>query len=197
MRVFLLSILLGCLGCSCTTPAALDSQSAVEGNDLTAILSGCGQQLAGSGYLVCRQPEGKATSQEMIVVHTPPNLNCEETACTFVKVFFPDGRPALEIAIPKGKSFSEISWKDLLGKDLFDITDRGFYAVSVTTHFLHEGQILKTYAEGMIFMHVVKRAYMSLIESKDDENFRWIWQTPRNQSIKLTSGYRVYIGANE
>ena len=194
--MFLALIILS--GCSCThTAKQLDNQSAVENNDLTALMSGCGQQLVNSGYLVCRENEGQATKDEFLVIHTPPDLKCNTDNCTYAKVFFPDGRPTLEKGIPSGTSLLRISWEEIVNKSIFVLTDRGFYAVSITTKYLgSDGQERQSYAQGMIFMHVVKKNYTSLVENQDDPNFTWIWKTPQNQTIKMTTGYRVYVDLN-
>lgn len=195
MKVFSILSLLISIGCSCShSYKLLDSESAVSSNDLTAIMSGCGQQLAGSGYLVCREMEGIQTRFEFLEVHTPPDLNCKEENCTFVKLFFPDGRPAIEKSIQKGASSIRISWREITNKEAFEISDRGFYAVSIIAYYSGPDALeRKTYADGMIFMHVVRKEYISLIDNEEDENFYWIWKTEQNQTIKVTSGYRVYV----
>jgi len=182
-------------GCSCShSVKVLDSQSAILANDLTAILSGCGQQLAGSGYLVCRETELQNTRNEFLIVHTPPGLDCKQEACTFVKVFFSDGRPSLEKAIHKGDALIQIPWSEIVGKKVFDLSDRGTYSISIRTHYLGPDGIERiAFAEGRILMLVVRKEYTSLIENEDDEAFYWIWKTKQNQTLKVTTGYRVYI----
>jgi len=181
-------------GCSCSHTRILDSQSAIQANDLTAILSGCGQQLAGSGFLVCREAEGTTTQNEFLIVHTPPDLECKSEACTFVKIFFTDGRPTLEKSIPKGQALVKIPWTEIVKKPLFDLSDRGTYSVSIRTHYLGPDGIERiTFAEGRILMLVVRKEYTSLIENEQDEAFYWIWKTQHNQTIKATTGYRVYV----
>jgi hypothetical protein len=195
MRLFSVLLLFPLLGCSCSSPPKLiDPQNAIDYGDLTAIMSGCGQQLASSGYLICRENEGKTSKNEYLVVHTPPGLDCESDTCTYVRVFFPDGRPTLEKSIPKGQALIQIPWSELINKDVFDLTDRGFFSVSVTTHYKGpDNTKLKAFASGMVFMHVVRKAYTSLIENEDDENFTWIWKTENNQTLKVTTGWRVYV----
>lgn len=191
----ILFLLISCFGCSCASQnRVLDSQSAIEANDLTAILSGCGQQLAGSGYLVCRETEGQNAKTEFLIVHSPPTLNCKGDACTFVKVFFQNGRPTLEKSILKGDRILKIPWMELINKESFDLSDRGTYSVSVRTHFIGPDGIERvTYSAGQVFMWVVKKNYISLIENENDEAFYWIWKTAENQTLKVTTGYRVYV----
>ena len=172
----------------------MDPQSAVDGNDLTALISGCGAQLAHSGYLVCRQVESQPTREAFLVFHTPPQLNCQEEFCTYIKVFLPDGRPTLEKAIPKGESSIQVYWNELTDQETFSLSDRGFYGVSVTTYYLGpEGKRLKTFSSGLIFMHVTRKQYTSLFENEFDENFVWIWKTQYYQTLKVTTGYRAYV----
>ncbi len=195
MKYFLLVHILFFIGCSCThTSKQLDKQSAVENNDLTALMSGCGQQLVNSGYLICRENEGQVSKDEHLIIHTPPDLKCESDHCTYVKVFFPDGKPTLEKSIPSVTPLLRISWSEIVNKPVFDITDRGFYAVSITMKYLGpDGVERQTYAQGMVFMHVVRKEYTSLIENQDDPNFNWTWKTDQNQTIKMTTGYRVFV----
>ncbi len=195
---FLSVFLLLFLGCSCShSSKILDPQSAIQANDLTAIMSGCGQQLAGSGYLVCREAEAQSTRNEFIIVHTPPQLDCSGDACTFVRVFFADGRPTLEKAIPKGEALIKIPWYEIVNKEAFDISDRGTYSVSIRTHYKGPDGIERvTFSEGRILMFVVRKEYTSLIENEDDEAFYWIWKTELNQTLKVTTGYRVYLESN-
>src|SRR5690242_2220813 len=95
--------------CSCSQAIKkLDPQSAVGAGDLTTLLSGCGANQIGIGYVVCRMPEGSST-QDSIDVHAPPNVNCDdEKACVYFKIFFPDGRPTYVGSIPKDKSYASV-----------------------------------------------------------------------------------------
>lgn len=94
------------VGCNCThAPKVIDTQSAVAANDFTALISGCGQNQVGVGYLVCREIEGESTSDEYLEIHAPPNLNCDGSSCVYFKIFYPDGRPTYEGDIEKGKIF--------------------------------------------------------------------------------------------
>ena len=182
--------------CSCSQAIKkLDSQSAVGGGDVTALLSGCGANQIGIGYIVCRMPEGRATN-DSIKVHAPPEVNCDdENACVFFKIFFPDGRPTYVGSIPKGKSYASVSWSEMLDKKAFDPGDRGFYGVSVTIHYKGpDGVPMKSYSDGYIFLHVIKKEYVSLSDSGgEDENFVWSWKSDTSQTVKMTTGARVFV----
>jgi hypothetical protein len=194
--LFFLSI----ASCSCSqVPKKLDEQNAVSAGDLTVLLSGCGANQIGIGYIACRQVEGENTDDTFITIHTPPQVNCDEDACVYYKIFIPreGGRGTLEGSIKKSESSAKIAWNDLTDKPRFDIGDRGFYAVSLTIHYKSNGQNLKSYSSGYIFMHVTKRGYLSLNESSENENFVWIWNTPTNQKAKMTTGGRVYVSPSE
>jgi hypothetical protein len=191
-NVYLMLFILA--SCSCATSKVADPQSAVGSNDLTALISGCGQQQVGVGYIVCRMREGQTTQLEQIRVHAPPNLTCDEDACVFFRIYFPDGRPTYEGVVKKGESFAQVPFSEIVDKKTFDISDRGFYGVSVTLHYKDSnGVACRTYADGYIFMHVVKKEYVSLIENQEDENFVWTWKTKANQTIKMTTGFRVFV----
>lgn len=195
MRSFLLTLILMFVGCSCTSAKLkLDPQNAIEGNDLTALISGCGQQI-NSGYLVCRMIEG-STSNEYIYIHAPPNVDCDGDACTYFRIYFPDGKPTYEGVVKKGESFAKVAWSEIINKPKFDISDRGFYALSITLNFKDSfGNSRKTYADGYLFMHVVKKEYTSLLENERNEYFVWEWIAPTNQTVKMTTGFRVYVSS--
>jgi hypothetical protein len=193
MRLIFCLILFELFGCSCTTTPRLDPQSSVSANDLTALVSGCGQQVT-VGYLVCRMSEGSA-ADENIYIHAPPNLKCDDDkACVFFKIFFPDGRPTYEGVVKRGESYASVSWSEITNKKTFDPGDRGFYGVSITINYKGpDGMPLKTYADGYVFFHVVKKEYISLTENEEDESYVWKWKAPTNQTIKMTTGSRVYV----
>jgi hypothetical protein len=53
---------------------------------------------------------------------------------------------------------------------------------------------MKTYSDGYIFLHVVEKEYIALNDSGgEDENFVWTWTTKTNQTVKVTTGFRVYV----
>ncbi len=188
------------MGCSCTqAPKKLDPENAVSAHDFTALISGCGVNQIGIGYIACRMPEGAATADAFLYIHAPPKLNCEGEACVYYKVFIPreGGRNTLEGSIPKGESFAKIPWSDLTDKPQFDLADRGFYGVSVTVHYEVNGENLKTYSNGYVFMHVTKKGYLSLQESEDNESYVWQWTSPTGQKVKMTTGGRVYVSPLE
>ena len=193
---FLAFFTMALVGCSCTTlPKIQDTQSAVAANDLTALISGCGQNQVGVGYLVCREIEGGETHQEFLYIHAPPNLSCDDSgACVYFKIFYPDGRPTYEGNIKKGEAFAKIPLSALVDKSTFDLSDRDFYGISITLKYKSsDGIERKTYADGYLFLHVVRKNYVSLLEAENDEAFVWQWQTKENQTIKMTTGFRVFV----
>jgi hypothetical protein len=182
--------------CSCSQAIKkLDQQSAVGGGDVTTLLSGCGANQIGIGYIVCRMPEGSATN-DSIEVHVPPNVTCDDDkACVYFKIYLPGGRPTYEGSILKGNSYASVPWSEIVDKKTFDPGDRGFYGVSVTVNYRGpDGIHMKTYSNGYIFLHVVKKEYIALNDSGgEDEYFVWTWQTKTNQTVKVTTGLRVYV----
>jgi hypothetical protein len=141
-------------------------------------------------------PEGANAKTAFLQVHAPPNVECSSTSCVYFRIYLPDGRPTYEGSVKKGESFANVVLSELTNKPIFDIGDRGFYAVSVTIHSVGtNGVDIKTHLFGYLFIHVVKRDYISLLENEEDENFRWTWKSPTNQTIKLTTGGRVFVSA--
>ena len=196
-RRYLASLLVATALSSCSAAVKkIDHQTAVGAWDLTTLLSGCGQNQIGIGYLVCRMPEEAQAKDFSIEVHAPPNLVCDNhEACVHFKIFYPDGRPTFAGSIPKGQSSVEIPWTGLLDKESFELSDRGFYGVSVTVDYKGpEGLPLKSYSSGYVFLHVVRKDYVSLSDSGgEDENFVWTWKSKTNQTVKMTTGARVFV----
>jgi len=193
MRFFPFCILL-LYGCSCSHfGLKLDPEIAI-GNDYTVLMSGCGRETLVTGAILCRVIAGLNTKTEIIEFHAPPSLDCKGEHCTYVKIFFPDGRPALEKSILKGQGKIDVSWFELVEKEVFDLQDRGLFSVTVEMHYLDpQGEERKMYMEGVIFLRVIPPSYTSLELSEDDENFYWIWKA-KNQTLKLTTGGRAYVG---
>ena len=188
---------IGLTCCACTnTPKVLDSQNAVAANDLTTLISGCGVNPIGIGYIACRLPEGTKTKESFLFIHAPPQIQCDESACVHFKIFIPqeEGRNTFEGEIHSGESFTKVSWFDLTDKETLDLSDRGLYAISVALKYkAPSGETLKTYSDGYIFMHVPRKDNTSLIEASEDENYVWTWKAPTGQTVKMTTGARVYV----
>jgi hypothetical protein len=190
--MYWICILLLC-GCSCSHFGKLDPQRAI-GNDYTVFMSGCGRETVVSDAILCRVIAGLTTKTEVLEFHAPPDSDCKGEHCTYVKIFFPDGRPALEKSIPKGQSTLNVPWSEMMGKESFDLTDRGLFSVTVEMHYLDpQGEERRMYMEGMIFLRVISPSYTSLELSEDDENFYWVWKE-KKQTLKLTTGGRAYVG---
>ncbi|CAM6053545.1 unnamed protein product [Sphagnum tenellum] len=79
--------------------------------------------------------EGNHTKDEYLTFHVPPDLNCKADKCSYVRVYFSDGRPMYEGAIPKGGATLKLSMQELLNKEKFELSDRGFYGVSIELIF--------------------------------------------------------------
>jgi len=202
VTLFASLVLLASWSCS-RLPKVLDSQSAILGNDLTALMS-CNQAQVSVGWLVCREIEGTSAESEYLFVHAPPQVQCEnEKACVYFKIFFPDGRPTYEGNVKKGESYAKVPLSQIIDSNTFDQTTRGVYAVSVSMNYLtSDGVERKTFADGYLIVHLVKKNYTSLLENPEAEEFAWTWSVKNRfnrltQIIKMTTGFRVYVSTQE
>lgn len=171
------------------------SMHSVLANDLTALvdghqLLGCGTQLQ-SGLLFCRLSERTPTSKK--ITFAGPKSNCSREACVFIKIFFPDGNPALERAIPKDKTEISFLWSELTHEDEFSLDDRGFWGFTRTIYWKNgDGLEGKTIDEGLIYLRILPNEYDSLHESKDSEWFSFKGTT-NGASWKVTTSGRTYV----
>lgn len=167
----LLAIAIGLL-CSRCAPMLAEDRGvfAIEANDPTAILSGCGSS-ANVGFLYCRLPEGWTPTGEITVV-VPPS-SCGGESCARVVVFRPDGGRALDAAVPAGATRYAIPWSKLVGSSPLERAARGFWPVLVTWSWLNaDGLLEQTAVEGEIRMRVYRAGYQPL----GAEPSRWMWK---------------------
>ena len=93
--------------------------------DPTAVIEGCGHQPI-SGYTFCRKTEGQKSTDVLIFI-TPPII-CAKKPCIFIKVYSPQSDMVLSFNVLEGQTRSEVSWKQLIGKEHFSLQDRGFWS---------------------------------------------------------------------
>lgn len=188
--VFLFFLLIS----SCTSIKLDPSVPSSLANDLTALvdgseLQGCGTQLQ-SGLLFCRVSEGQAVTEKIYFV-APPVKCKRDDACVFIKVYFPNGEPALEVAIPKGQTEIGIPWQDIIKAESFKKDQRGFWGFKRKMYFTIDGVDHENIDEGLIYLRVI--SYESLHESKDNPYFVWTFES-RGSVVKMTTSGRTYVG---
>lgn len=192
----LIVCLLGLVVANCATarPVTKDTQmGAMEAGDYTALIEGCGNQLV-PGYTYCRKLEGSVADENLYFV--VPITRCARTDfCASFKVYLPSGEPAYGASIPKGESRAEVPWKTILGRDTFQVGDRGFWLYTYEIHYT--GTDFKDYviySEGEIRMRVVKQGYTALQNIEDDPNFTlFLHNKKTGVDVKMTSTARTYV----
>lgn len=196
MRLFYI-LALGALslGASCKYAVNIDSSPvfAMDANDATAIIEGCGSQPI-VGYTYCKVREGDPTTGTIKI--KVPLAACERQSCANVKVFFPDGSPTLGLELPRGETEIEISWKDIVKKDTFEKDARGFWPVLVEWFWVDaNGFENRTIVEGEIRMRVLSREYIPLHEIRDAVQFGWRWYD--NDGVyRMSTAGRAWAGLN-
>jgi len=190
--VFLgLSVTLMGVGCAHHEVEEDPSLSPILANDTTLVIEGCGNQPV-IGYTYCRKSDG-SSALDTLVLHIPP-VKCQKNDCVYVKILMPDGSPAVGLSAKEGQSRLEVSWKTLLGRDVFKAGDRGFWIVLVEIHYIdRRGLLKKTLVEGEIRLRVYPNNYLPLNNIKDDPNFVWQWRQ-NNRLFKMTTNGRVFMG---
>lgn len=191
-KFFLGSLLVAmALGCAHRGVKEDHSIAPIVAQDTTLVIEGCGHPPI-VGYTYCRKYEGDNASGNLIF-HLPP-VKCQKTDCIYVKILSPDGRPAVGLSLSEGKTRLEVSWKVLLGREVFETGDRGFWVVIAEIHYLTEsGLVKKTLIEGEIRLRILKSKYISLENVEHDPNFVWLWHH-NNRPFKMTSNGRIFYG---
>lgn len=180
------------LGVSCTPNIRIDqSMAASLANDKTGLIQACGNQVI-AGFTYCRKKEGDVAADAVHFI--APALECDdERACVDVKLFFEDGRPPLGKAIPKGQTRVSVPWKEILGKQRFDKTDRGIYAYVYHARWKDpDGRERETIVDGELILRVYDKDYTPLHNSASDVNFAKEW-VENGQMIKVTTKGRTYV----
>lgn len=200
--LYVIGLLIFSLGASdCSKKVKEDKEVwAQAGNDLTVLMDGsklvegCGTQLQ-SGLLFCRVHQRQSAESEIYLVGPPAKCNRDDS-CVFFKIFFPNGEPALEKALPEDSTSVAIPWKELIKRDSFELNDRGWWPVIRTIHWIdEEDRDRKTVDEGLIYLRVLRNDYKALHESPDNEYFVW-HHVYNGIDVKMTSGGRTYVGKN-
>lgn len=195
--ILIVLLLFGCMGNSSCSIAKLNpdaAMAAVNGEDKTVIIEGCGSQSV-VGYAYCRVFEGSVASQG-IVLHVPP-AQCVTKPCVEWKVFFPNAQPSLGGAVPDGVTTVPIAWKDLIKKDVFSPGDRGMWGVRLTVRWIDVNSREQTsVADGEVRLRVLRKEYIPLHEVKEDPAFAWSWIS-NGRLMRYTTGMRAYTGAQK
>lgn len=182
---------LGVGASDCSSPVVKpDSMSvyAIDANDTTVIIQGCGSQPV-VGYAYCRKREG-ATTNEGLTVMAPP-VDCGRPECSIqVEILFPDGSPSVTKLIPKGQTRAVFSWREILKSATFERNFRGFWPVLMSWTWIGpDEREHETVIEGEIRLRVYASGYAPLNEVKEDSNFVWKWaDVEKNQYRMTTSG---------
>lgn len=189
-----------CLGASeCSTPVVQPDSSAyaIESNDPTVIIWGCGSQPV-TGFTYCRKREGQTTNEGISFV-VPP-LECGEDVCAELKIFFPDGSPTLSYLIPKcvdqeGKpcgTRKTVSWKEIVKNDTFQRDQRGFWPIIMKFKWIGPDERQhETVIEGEIRLRVLGQSYVPLHEVREDINFVWKWKDYAGHEFRMTTAGRA------
>lgn len=163
--------------------------SALEANDSTVMISGCGNQPV-VGYTYCRVHQGQSTDQIRLTLMAPP-VKCKTKPCVTFKIFFPSGEPAQGYSVPDGASSIDLTWKDLLKESTFQKNYAGFWQVLMEWSWVDtQGNENKSAALGEIRLRVLDPAYTALQDVTDDKNFAWQWVSG-NQGFAMTTAGRA------
>lgn len=190
------------LFCLISTPAfafsskrvALDTNTAssLTDGDATGLAEGCGQQPSPLG-MFCRVVEGDAAAKSIFFLGPP--AKCDRDNCVFIKVWNTQGVLVFGDAIPKGQTRIEVPWKTLLGRDTFQVADRGYWTFNTTVYYIGpDGNERTSVSQGDIVMRVFRLGYVPLNTVENDPNYVWSWQD-NGMIYKMTSGLRAFAKA--
>jgi hypothetical protein len=186
-------MLMGVNNCAKYRVRADAQASAIESNDETGLIEGCGQQLQ-SGLLYCRKQEGDVAKDAIYFV-APPARCLGDGPCVSFKIYFPDATPTYGDSIPQGHTRSApVLWSTLLKKQTFGLADRGLWPFTYTMRWIdQDGKEQTSYTTGEIVLRVFKKGYTPLISVSGDQNFAWSW-IENGVPVKATSGLRIFVG---
>jgi len=191
LLIMCLFAFLGAGRCSLVQVTPDTIMSAVEAEDYTVLIEGCGNQLV-PGYTYCRVREGDSTGHNIALVG-PPTVCKKPDACIFYKIYFPDGSPSIGGGIPKGQTKVEIPWTDLTKKTQFEVGDRGFWPITMEVYWIDpDGNEMQSFAIGEIRLRVFRQEYLPLNNVASDPNFVWVWNQD-GLTVKMTTGIRAYV----
>ena len=163
---------------------------AFEAGEKTAAIQGCGNQPV-LGYTFCYKTDGASASEEIIFI--APITSCPNDSCARVTVFFPNQQPSIARSFPKDECCAKLQWKEILKKDHFQVSDRGFWPVLIEYDWVDEnGNLHTTPVEGEIRLRVLPNNYVSLRSSEASRYF--VWESDVDgHPIKYTTKGRAYI----
>jgi hypothetical protein len=201
--LFCVSSILSLTAIRCIPAVRQDkAMAAVEAMDYTALIEGCGRQLI-PGYTYCRVGEGDSTAGTLAFV--APATEClSNESCANFKLYHPSQGLIFGGIVPKGQTRAEISWKQILGRDTFELSDIGFWPYSYEIKWLDpKGDEHTTYSQGEIRMRVIRKKvcdeknvckyYEPLHNVEGNDAFVWEW-IENEQKVKMTTGARTYVG---
>lgn len=168
---------------------------AMEANDMTVIISGCGNQPV-AGYTYCRVHEGQDTTALSVSLIAPP-IVCKTKPCVTFKVFNPEGVVVYGNSVPDGQTQLDISWAVLTGTAAFAKGYAGFWQVILEFNWVDTGgNEHQAAALGEIRLRVLDANYVSLSNVHEDKSFAWQWSSGAYHMAFTTKGRSsVYGGA--
>lgn len=181
-KISLLVIALLVSACGSSPKKDSSTYSAIEANDMTLIMSGCGEKPY-RGMLLCRVPEGGA-SDARISIHVPA------ITAEFVVVRKDGSIHPIGTADPAGNL--SLTLGELTGLDGPVVPwFGGPYRVLGELHYELEGQPAKEIVSGLVYVLVIKKGYVSLgCESPDAV---WNREIPGGCRAEYTTAMRSAI----
>lgn len=186
---FVLSLFFALNGFAMSKRVPVDAITMSETGDVTSIVEGCGNQPFVGGTF-CRVEEGAKTSAVISLIGPP--AKCDRDECVFFKIFDTHGQLIYGQALPKGKTRLDVSWKDIIKRDTFEMADRGTWFIRTTVFWIDiEGHEHESNSTGDIVLKVFRQAYLPLNQVENDQNFVWQW-VDNNHIYKMTSSLRAF-----
>ena len=188
--LFLILSSLGVISCASHRKAIDTEEPPLLANDMTAPVSGCGQQII-AGYTYCRQTENAPTTG--VLSFYAPITKCGKESCSHGTLYGPDGQPVLGLAF-KGTTRQDVSWMTILKSQTFKTGDRGIYLWCLEIEYYGSNDEIKSSKIcSEIRLRVVSQNYAPLHQVEHHKNFIWQW-CENNQIIKMTSTGRTFVG---
>jgi hypothetical protein len=177
---------------SCSNVVIDSSVGAVESNDTTATVQGCGNPPI-AGYTYCRKSVGDATND--FIVFVAPVTKCNAPPCAEWKIFDADLQPIAGDFFSATTSTAKVYWSTITGKSTFDQNDLGIFPFEFKIRYLNnQDQEGSFFVQGEIRLRVLATKYISLDNTPNDSNFTF-FNTYNGYQVKMTTAGRSTVVA--
>lgn len=186
----ILIVLFSLFASSCKEPRIFDlSVSAAEGNDVTVVLSGCGEGFH-DGYLFCRVVEGLPADQ--IITINIPKVDCERDNCALLQFFTPEGQLGFAGGFKRGENEQKVPLSKIIDSEKISKEHDNEYRFRLDIRFKDaDGYEHVIETKGLVRVWIKKEGYTSL--ACDDPETGWKGEMKKGCSAEWSTAGRTAL----